>query len=50
MAQAAAVATVVSVLGSAYYTHKTHEAEKKATKRANKLANEQAAMVRDKLF
>lgn len=47
MAQAAAVATVVSILGSAYYTHKTHEAEKKATKRANQLANEQAAIERE---
>ena len=47
MAQTAAVATVVSVLGSAYYTHKAHEAEKKATKRANQLANEQAAIERE---
>ena len=46
MAQAAAVATVVAVLGSAYYTHKTHQMEKKATKRANRLANEQAAIER----
>lgn len=47
MANAAAVATVVSILGSAYYTHKTHEAEKKATKQANRLANEQAAIERE---
>ena len=46
MAQAAAVATVVSILGSAYYTEKTHQAEKKATKRANKLANEAAEIER----
>ena len=44
MAQAAAVATVVSILGSVYYTEKTHQAEKKATKRANRLAKEGAAI------
>jgi len=47
MAEVAAVATVVSVLGSAYYTQKTYAAEKKATKRANELANEQAAIERE---
>lgn len=47
MATTAAVMTVASVLGSAYYTHKTHEAEKKATKRANKLAEEQTAIERE---
>ena len=34
-------ATVVSVLGSAYFTEKNIEQEKKATKRASKLAAEQ---------
>jgi hypothetical protein len=47
MAEAAAVATVVSVLGSAYYTEKKQSAEKKATKRANQLAKEQAAIERE---
>jgi len=47
MAEAAAVATVVSVLGSAYYTHESHQAEKKAARRANQLANEQAAIERE---
>ena len=46
MAQAAAVATVVSILGSAFYTHQTHQEEKKATKRANRLAKEQADLER----
>lgn len=47
MAETAAVVAVASIAGSAYYTHKTHDAEKKATKRANKLANEQAAIERE---
>ena len=47
MAEAAAVATVASVLGSAFYTHQTYQKEKKATKRANRLANEQAAIERE---
>ncbi len=47
MAQAAAVATVVSILGSVYYTEKKYEAEKKATKKANRLAKEQASIERE---
>ena len=47
MATTAAAITVATVLGSAYYTHRTHEVQKKATKRANKLAEEQAAIERE---
>ena len=47
MAEVAAAATVVSVLGSAYYTDQKARAEKKATKRANRLAKEQNAIERE---
>ena len=47
MGEVAAAAAVVSVLGSAYYTDKKQRAEKKATKRANQLAKEQAAIERE---
>ena len=47
MGQAAAVATVVSVVGSAFYKEKEYRAEKKATKQANKLAKEQAEIERE---
>ena len=49
MAQAAAVANVVSVLGSAFYTHKSIEAEKKAAKKANQSAMEQAQLERQNI-
>ncbi len=44
MAAAAAVATVVSILGSAYYTHESIQEQRKATKKADALANEQARL------
>ena len=44
MAQAAAIATVVSLLGSAYYTDKAQKAEKKAVQQANVLAHEEVAI------
>ena len=43
---AVVAAAVVSVLGSAYFTEKNIEQEKKATKRANQLASEQAEIER----
>ena len=43
---ALATAAVVSVLGSAYFTEKNIEKEKKATKTANQLANQQAEIDR----
>jgi len=46
MATTAAVVTVATVLASAYYTQRVQEAEKKAAKRANRLASEQAAIDR----
>lgn len=47
MAETAAIVTVAAILGSTYYTQKTYEAEKKATKRANQLAQEQANTERE---
>ncbi|MBQ3696262.1 MAG: hypothetical protein II938_04800 [Alphaproteobacteria bacterium] len=47
MAQAAAVATVVSILGATYYTDKAHREEKKTIKQANKLAAEQTSIERE---
>ena len=41
---AIAAAAVVSILGSAYFTEKNIEQEKKATQKANKLAAEQNAI------
>ena len=46
MAQAAAIATVVSILGTAYFTEKQAAREKKATKKANALAEEAANLER----
>jgi len=47
MGGAATVASVVSVLGSAYYTHKSASAEKKAARKANALAAEQNRLERE---
>ena len=47
MAQAAAVATVVSILGATYYTDKAHREENKTIKQANKLAAEQTSIERE---
>lgn len=47
MAQAAAVATVVAVVGSTYYSEKARKQEKKAVKRAEALAKEQTQMERE---
>ena len=47
MTATATAAAVVSILGSAFYTERTLRQEKKAQKRANALANEQAAIERE---